>query len=63
MKTGEMALRQQQEDPKIRKTILQLASNLSDEDIDMAKQGQPLSRFPRGGNRDIRPQYYEKEIG
>jgi hypothetical protein len=34
-----------------------------DEDIDNAEQDQPKNRYPRRENRDIRPQYYEEEIG
>ena len=55
---GEMAAQQQQKDPEN-----DIASELSDEDIDNAEQGQPLNRYPGRENRDIRPQYYEEEIG
>jgi hypothetical protein len=53
-----MAAQQQQEDPEN-----DIASELSDEDIDNAEQDQPLNRYPRRENRDIRPQYYEEAIG
>jgi hypothetical protein len=53
----ELAAQQQQEDPEN-----DIADELSDEDIDNAEQDQPLNRYPRRENRDIRPQYYE-EIG
>jgi transposase InsO family protein len=55
---GEMAAQQQQKDPEN-----DIASELSDEDIDNAEQDQPLNQYPRRENRDIRPQYYEEEIG
>ena len=53
-----MAAQQQQEDPEN-----DIASELSDEDIDNAEQDQPLNRYPRRENRDILPQYSEEEIG
>ena len=51
---GEMTA-QQQEDPQN-----DIASDISDEEIDNAEQDQQLRRYPRRENRDIRPQYYEE---
>ena len=48
---------QQQEDPQN-----DIASDISDEEIDNAVQDQQLRRYPRRENRDIRPQYYKEEI-
>ena len=42
---GEMAGQQQQEDPEH-----DIASELSDEDIDNAEHDQPLNRYPRRAN-------------
>ena len=53
-----MAGQQQQEDREH-----DIASELSDEDIYNAEHDQPLNRYPRRANRDIRPQYYEEELG
>ncbi|XP_028412197.1 uncharacterized protein LOC114535020 [Dendronephthya gigantea] len=55
---GEGAVQQQQDD-----SGNEIESDLSDEDTDNAEQDQPLSRYPRRGNRGIPPQYYEEEIG
>ena len=55
-KEGEMTA-QQQDDPQN-----DIASDISDEEIDNAEQDQQLRQYPRRENRDIRPQYYEEEI-
>ena len=54
----ETAAQQQQDDIEN-----DIASELSDKEIDNAEQYQLIHRYPTRANRDIHPQYYEEEIG